>query len=208
MAARAGAVPKRAAVPKAAPKAEPAVRESPKDVVHAVFAYGTLRGDFADSGDHWGVIQRTGAAWLLTSVVGFKLLQEDRAFYPFAVQSDGEQDQLHGTILIWPVGDVSRKAIETCNNIEGFDPDHPEDGLYRRALVEVPVPLKALKDKMKEQPWLKQELEGLDKEALEQEHILVRAYVYHQPLGDKADYSKAFPGGDWLASRKTDEDAR
>ncbi|CAE7226083.1 unnamed protein product [Symbiodinium sp. CCMP2456] len=228
----------------------PAVERIVQDLVHAVFAYGTLRGglsacgDFQDTGDNWGVIESTGAAWLRTSVTGFKLFQEDRAFYPFAVQSDEEQDRLHGTILIWPAGDVSRKAIATCDRIEGFDPEHPNDGLYCRALVDAPVPLEALKAKMKEQPWLKQALEGLDKEALDQapfrvgritnaigiprygpeyglgiakflvftiflvhfleEHISVRAFVYHQPMGDKADCSKAFPGGDWLESRLKD----
>lgn len=172
-AAKRGASPKKvAAVPKtkAAPKEKAAEKaESAKDLVHAVFAYGTLRGDFEDTGDHWGVIERTGAVWLRTSVTGFKLFQEDRAFYPFAVQSDEEQDRLHGTILIWPAGDVSRKAIETCDRIEGFDPEHPNDGLYCRALADAPVPLEALKAKMKEQPWLKQELEGLDQKALDQD---------------------------------------
>ena len=42
----------------------------------------------------------------------------------------------HMYIYIYIYGEAaaSRKAIETCNNIEGFDPDHPEDGLYRLLL--------------------------------------------------------------------------
>ncbi|CAE7645715.1 unnamed protein product [Symbiodinium necroappetens] len=210
----------------------PAVERVCQDLVHAVFAYGTLRGDFEDTGDHWGIIERTGAAWLRTSVTGFKLFQEDRAFYPFAVQSDEEQDRLHGvagkitqmlkstsvaaknlqrTILIWPAGDVSRKAIETCDRIEGFDPENPNDGLYCLLPILELWGYKFL-GKTALNPCssyaailsASRSSEGEDEGAALAQASVGRAFVYHQPMGDKADCSKAFPGGDWLESRLKD----
>ncbi|CAJ1350771.1 unnamed protein product [Effrenium voratum] len=108
------------------------------DGVQAVFAYGTLRGDFSESGDRWGVISRTGAAWLPASVSGFKLFQEETAFYPFALQTKLSEDVMHGTLLVWPC-DNARDAIAACDRIEGFEPKSPEDGLYRRTVVDVPA---------------------------------------------------------------------
>ncbi|CAJ1350770.1 unnamed protein product [Effrenium voratum] len=105
------------------------------DGVQAVFAYGTLRGDFSESGDRWGVISRTGAAWLPASVSGFKLFQEETAFYPFALQTKLSEDC---TLLVWPC-DNARDAIAACDRIEGFEPKSPEDGLYRRTVVDVPA---------------------------------------------------------------------
>ena len=59
---------------------------------------------------------------------------------------------LHGTLLLWPSG--VRDGVTSCDRIEGFNPKHPNDGLYRafhrflwrslnlgRALVEVSAQL-------------------------------------------------------------------
>lgn len=109
-----------------------------EEFVHAVFAYGTLRGDFSATGDKWGVLRSTGGSWQAASVSGYSLYQDMRNLYPFAVKTGHDDALLFGTLLQWN-SDTSQKAIEQCDRIEGFDPGSPEEGLYRRAVVNVEV---------------------------------------------------------------------
>ncbi|CAK8986984.1 unnamed protein product [Durusdinium trenchii] len=168
--------------------------------VRAVFAYGTLRGDFSEKGDFWGVIAKTGAAWVPASVPGFKLYQEDCATYPFALQTESSEDVLHGTLLMWSQT-LARRAIQRCDQIEGFDPESPHDGLYRRAMVDVPVSVDGLMKMVKEKDLLKDILGKSSDPSKDGDSasVTVRAFVYHQPMDGREKEVKHFPGGDWLS---------
>mmetsp|Transcript_54746 Transcript_54746/g.127767 ORF Transcript_54746/g.127767 Transcript_54746/m.127767 type:complete len:249 (-) Transcript_54746:43-789(-) len=140
----------------------------------AVFAYGTLRGDFGPDGDKWGVLAKSAATWKKATVRGFRLYQDPRLTYPFAVRTGNDTDVIIGTIIHWPTDEVAREQISNCNQIEGFRPSQPEAGLYRRALVEVhPV--------------------GEDRPEA--------ALMYHQVWPSHLLKAvQEFPGGDWLAT--------
>jgi len=154
-----------------------------------VFAYGTLRGDFSKDGDKYGVIKSTCASWARGTVKGFRLYQEEGFFYPFAAKTDDESDVIVGTLLEWQDEDMNRKAEDRCNRIEGFDPNSPDDGLYRRCTVQVHVD-------GRQDP--------------------VQAYIYHQSFDDHSDCdsvydraakSKHFPSGDWLLQGSAESDS-
>ncbi|CAE8597656.1 unnamed protein product [Polarella glacialis] len=164
--------------------------------VRAVFAYGTLRGDFGPEGDHWGVIESTGAAWYRTTVRGYRLHQEEGLFYPFAVQTGSLEDVITGTLLLWAPGEVARRAIARCDQIEGFNPHRPLHGLYRRAQLEVELPPAAVADSV-DAGWLDRDIEA----------TTIRAFIYHQlqPPAAAGKSILSFPGGDWLASRQDSE---
>eukprot|EP00435_Cladocopium_sp_Y103_P014185 s2146_g3.t1 len=168
--------------------------------VQAVFAYGTLRGDYSEKGDAWGVITSTGAAWIRASVPGFRLYQEDVATYPFALHSENQEDILHGTLLIWSHKDA-RQAIDRCDSIEGFDPRAPDDGLYRRAMVEVSVGMEEFLKASKDKPWLEELLIGSAEKKAETTSVTLRAFVYHQLMDGRAKEVVYFPSGDWIRSR-------
>lgn len=142
-------------------------------LVQAVFAYGTLRGDFSKDGDRWGVINEFGGRWQLGKAKGFQLYQNTGLFYPFAVQTGDGSDTLVGTVLQFPDAATANMAVRRCNSIEGFDAEDPTSGLYRRALVEV---------------------------RLADSSSSVLALVYHQIMpeeGDRTDV-KHFASGDWF----------
>ncbi|CAE8626285.1 unnamed protein product [Polarella glacialis] len=158
---------------KALAEEEAAEIESNPEVL-AVFAYGTLRGDFCGSGDKWGIVSSTGASWERASVKGFRLYQDPRLTFPFAVRTDAPWDVIHGTVMSWPDLDAKSAcaAVAQCNQIEGFRPSTPEAGLYRRQAVEVEL------------------LEG---------EVRRRALIYHQIWPTRAlRAATAFPHGDWL----------
>lgn len=143
-------------------------------MIQAVFAYGTLRGDFKEDGDNWGVINEFHGRWRPGTARGFKLYQDLGLFYPFAVQTGGDNDVLVGSLLQFPDAEAARGAVVRCNSIEGFDPADPTSGLYSRALVEVAVA---------DPPWL------------------VPALVYHQAMPEEGDH-KHFATGDWFQDGK------
>merc|ERR1719277_1547595 len=153
--------------------------------VLAVFAYGTLRGDYAEDGDRWGVLRKSGGSWRRGLVRGFKLYQQRDLHYPFAVATGDPNDVLVGTLLEWPSEAAARRAIDTCNRIESFDEEQPEQGLYQRAVASVEL-------------FIVELAEGED--APEP----LAAFVYHQPYpnGQDADAILSFPCGDWLGSRR------
>jgi len=144
---------------------------SPADAIRTVFAYGTLRGDFSPDGDRWGVLKRYGGSWELGKARGFRLYQREGMFYPFAVHTGKPDDVLVGTVLQFPSDDVAKQAIESCNQIESFDPKQPKSGLYQRIAAQVQTDAGQL----------------------------AQAFVYHQPMNDGT--VKAFASGDWFESR-------
>eukprot|EP00930_Biecheleria_cincta_P059143 TRINITY_DN44900_c0_g1_i1.p1 TRINITY_DN44900_c0_g1~~TRINITY_DN44900_c0_g1_i1.p1 ORF type:complete len:210 (-),score=25.28 TRINITY_DN44900_c0_g1_i1:172-738(-) len=178
------------------------------DKVQAVFAYGTLRGDWGATGDRWGVIRDTNAAWCRASVKGFSLYQRSDLFYPFAVQTENPDNVIHGTLLVWPDAETARRAIKMCDQIEGFDENLPLEGLYRRAVVEVAVPAEAMKlaceRGLLESHAQPSELSHFRSEGgREQGTPKLSAYIYHQemPQLDSGAMLLSFPHGDWLHQR-------
>lgn len=140
----------------------------------AVFAYGTLRGDFGPDGDKWGVLAKSEATWQPARVRGFRLYQDPRLTYPFAVRTGKDDDVIVGTVIQWPSAAAAKEQIASCNQIEGFRASQPEAGLYRRALVQA-----QLKDSTA--PPL-------------------AALMYHQIWpSEMLRAVKEFPDGDWLA---------
>jgi len=145
----------------------------------AVFAYGTLRGDFSEQGDKWGLLQATGGTWRPARVRGFQLYQESDLFYPFAVYTGSDDDVLIGTLLTWPTDEAGHRAVEECDRIECYSPGRPDDGLYLRAVVEVEL----LGESVTEAP--------LDRAV---------ALIYHQTNRGRKRVRR-FLGGDWLSAR-------
>jgi gamma-glutamylcyclotransferase (GGCT)/AIG2-like uncharacterized protein YtfP len=149
---------------------------APEDTaVAAIFAYGTLRADLSADGDRWGVTQIPGCNWDRGSTKGFALHQQPGLFYPFVVA--GEPGSIvEGTVLRWPDNPESfKRALEECNGIEGFNPDSPDDGLYKRTVVTIKL--------INEQT--------------------VVAYMYFQDAPPDLASCESFPDGDWLAARGT-----
>ncbi|CAJ1357787.1 unnamed protein product [Effrenium voratum] len=151
---------------------EPEVEAAPEAL--KVFAYGTLRGDFSLQGDKWGILALSGASWEPAFVQGYRLRQDPRLTYPFAVHTGVAADIIVGTVISWPSEQVARKDIANCNQVEGYRPSQPQAGLYRRSLVEA-MPIKP--------------------------GPVMKALIYHQTVWPE-DLLKAaweFPNGDWLA---------
>lgn len=142
----------------------------------AVFSYGTLRGDYSDAGDRWGVLRRTGGSWRHARVRGFQLYQESGCFYPFAFRTGNDADVITGTLLTWPSEEVSLGAVQECDCIESYDPEYPEAGLYLRFEGEV-EPVSS---------------DGVVSGAR------VPALIYHQRMGSREGV-RHFPDGDWWA---------
>jgi gamma-glutamylcyclotransferase (GGCT)/AIG2-like uncharacterized protein YtfP len=141
--------------------------------VEAIFAYGTLRADLTEDGDRWGVSQRPGCKWDRGTTTGFALHQQNGLFYPFVIKAT-PQSTVCGTILRWPGRKaVFNEALEECNNIESFNPESPDDGLYKRTVVDV-------------------ELVSGEK---------IPAYMYFQDAPADLASCVSFPNGDWLAAR-------
>lgn len=142
-----------------------------------VFAYGTLRGDYCDAGDRWGMVTRTGASWRHARVRGYQLYQQVGRFYPFAFRSGDEADFVVGTLLIWPSEEVGLDGVKGCDRIEGYDPAKPDNGLYLRSGVEV---------------------ELLSCDGGSEGSVLERmpALIYHQRLDGRTNI-RFFPEGDW-----------
>ncbi|CAE6923349.1 CARNS1 [Symbiodinium sp. CCMP2456] len=92
----------------------------------AVFAYGTLRGDFGPDGDKWGVLAKSEATWQPARVRGFRLYQDPRLTYPFAVRTGKDDDVIVGTVIQWPSAAAAKEQIANCNQIEGFRASQPE----------------------------------------------------------------------------------
>jgi len=101
--------------------------------VRAIFAYGTLRGDFSPTGDKWGVAQH-GCHWQVGSVPDFAIYQNPNLYYPFAVRSPG--GKIIGTLLEWNNEKTFAAKLRQCNSIEGYDPIS-QKGLYNRLVVRV-----------------------------------------------------------------------
>lgn len=152
--------------------------------VEAIFAYGTLRADLSEEGDQWGVTQMgpKGCTWAYGHTEGYRLFQSPGLFYPFATASaGGERGVVQGTLLMWP-GDCStfEAAVERCNGIEGYEPTSPDDGLYRRAVVNVRV--------TRDGKSCPGKIPG----------DVVRAYMYYQEASEaEISSSQSFPDGEW-----------
>jgi len=104
--------------------------------VRAIFAYGTLRGDFSPTGDKWGVAQH-GCHWQKGTVPDFAIYQNPNLYYPFAVKSPG--GTITGTLLEWDDQKIFAAKLRQCNSIEGYDPV-TQKGLYKRIVVLVTTP--------------------------------------------------------------------
>ena len=113
------------------------IKEQP---VRAIFCYGTLRADYCEAGDRWGVISKYKSSphpcvWHRAQVSGFLLFQNPRVDYPFATPS--KDGKLVGTVLTWPSdssGSVFADALQQCNAIEGYSSSG--NGLYTRKTVQ------------------------------------------------------------------------
>eukprot|EP00933_Yihiella_yeosuensis_P050130 TRINITY_DN47896_c0_g1_i1.p1 TRINITY_DN47896_c0_g1~~TRINITY_DN47896_c0_g1_i1.p1 ORF type:complete len:250 (+),score=53.75 TRINITY_DN47896_c0_g1_i1:78-827(+) len=156
--------------------------EEPKDEVGvqacSVFAYGTLRGDFSPSGDKWGILGRFEGSWNRATVRGYRLYQDPRLTFPFAVHTGRQEDEVHGTTISFKSEDAPA-AIAACNNIEGFNPSQPEAGLYRRTLENVSE-------------------HGPDPKILAAAGRPTKAFIYHQVWPkEHLPFVKAFPTGQW-----------
>jgi gamma-glutamylcyclotransferase (GGCT)/AIG2-like uncharacterized protein YtfP len=149
----------------------------------AVFSYGTLRGDFSEDGDRWGLLRISNGTWKRGKVKGYRLYQERDNLYPFAAETGKDDDVLQGTLLQWSDLEIANAAIAHCDMIEGFDPEEPLDGLYMRNVVAV-------------------EIDG--------ETVCTPAYIYHQPNPDEVKVAsnavKYFPDGDWLRGLRKEQD--
>jgi len=146
------------------------------NIVHSIFAYGTLRGDFSPKGDSWGIIEDFDAQWRPAKVAGFRIYQRQGLFYPFAIQTQDPSDIIVGTLLTFPVTRAT-EAVVHCNRIENFKPDTPGVGLFRRTLVEMPDP------------------DGL---------MPSLAFIYHQDKPPSDVPLTEFPSGNWLERQDAD----
>eukprot|EP00913_Durusdinium_trenchii_P004916 g4563.t1 len=81
-------------------------------------------------------------------------------------------DIIVGTVISWPSDAAARETIANCNQVEGFRPNIPEVGVYRRSVVDV----------MPTEPG-----------------PVVKALIYHQFWPEDALRAAwVFPRGDWL----------
>ena len=164
----------------------------------AIFAYGTLRTDFyPGGGDAWGVMPskwQRGAGEAAPAVVygtvrGFRMMQDLRAGYPYALKTDCMADAIRGTLLAWPAPALLEKGgnvtgtdlfydrLQVCNLIEAHDPHGLTPSLYERCEVDVEV----------------------EKAASDGAGRTVRAYLYYmRPDPGRLQWSLVVPGGDWL----------
>eukprot|EP01063_Lacrimia_lanifica_P029369 TRINITY_DN446_c0_g1_i12.p3 TRINITY_DN446_c0_g1~~TRINITY_DN446_c0_g1_i12.p3 ORF type:complete len:172 (+),score=40.19 TRINITY_DN446_c0_g1_i12:75-590(+) len=162
---------------------------TPPAVRHA-FTYGTLRADYCESGDRWGVIQdHPTVKWTHGRLGGYACFQQKGLFYPFACRAaevpaafEAPPGGLRvvGTLLTWEDDGEWREALERMDPIEGYTPGKT-GGLYERA-VEVVQPTDAAGAPVGEP---------------------VPAYVYHQfwakGSGSGApDAVEYIQDGDWL----------
>lgn len=152
----------------------------------AIFAYGTLRSDFSEGGDRWGVIAALAAGGYplddalpgTATVSGFAVYQDDGCSHPFAVRRPGAA-RLVGTLLSWRSDTAFAQALRRCDEIEGFDAASPSGGLYLRDVVQA----------------VKADSAG----------TRVAAYIYHQRRAEPSlQRCKYFAEGDWLAMPYTD----
>lgn len=140
--------------------------------VMAIFAYGTLRGDFKREGDGWGAT--SGARVHRGRVHGYQLWQDLRDFYPYTVKTDQETDRVFGTLLAFDNADVFYDRLQVCDLIEEHNPHGTSPSAYERSIA--PVHL-------------------MDSDQI------VNAYIYYMvPTPDRQQHSVQFPSGDWLAS--------
>lgn len=168
----------------------------------ALFAYGTLRADFLPGGgDAWGVLPR-GTVACYGRVYGFRLKQDLRARYPYAVHTGNRTDSVRGTLLTWPAADTLAGSADTefydrlqvCNLIEAHDPHGATPSLYERAETVVED------DGGGEQQAA--EIARGDDGTADPQHV--KAYIYHMlPSAERAEYSLDIPGGDWLLQVRT-----
>jgi len=152
--------------------------------VTAIFAYGTLRGDYNESGDRWGVIGKSNGKWEKASIRGFRLYQDRKKPFPFAVQTGNDEDVLHGTLITWPGGDADARAgIAAAERMVlcGY-----EDCDYKRSVV----PARRDPDDRAA------ELAGAD---LEDDLLVAKAFMYYWSFqNDVLRKCHCFSSGDWL----------
>mmetsp|Transcript_30672 Transcript_30672/g.55640 ORF Transcript_30672/g.55640 Transcript_30672/m.55640 type:complete len:621 (+) Transcript_30672:17-1879(+) len=141
---------------------------------HAVFSYGTLRGDCGPAGDQWGLLRETNGTWHLAKAKGFKLYQHSSKTYPFVVQTGNLRDVVIGTLLQWPDSRTAQVALNRCDRIEGCNPKKPEMSLYQRCVVEADI-------------------------SVNEESKAVSAWIYYQSLPTDLANVVCIKGGDWLA---------
>jgi hypothetical protein len=121
------------------------------------------------------------------TVRGFRLKQDLRAGYPYALRTDNPEDVIRGTLLTWaplanndtmqptcaPDLDIFYDRLQVCNLIEAHDASGLTPSLYERCHVEVTV------DVSPGQP--------------------VGAYLYYMnPSVERLQWSLDIPAGDWL----------
>ena len=100
---------------------------------HAIFTYGTLRADYCERGDRWGVKERFACDHRPAWVDGFALYQDKDKAYPFVIEDAGMH--VAGTLLLFDP-DVFEEALAACDRIEGYSATQPPgDCLYQRKLV-------------------------------------------------------------------------
>ena len=101
--------------------------------VEGVFVYGTLRPDYTEKGDHWGVIDDE-CIWKYGNTKNFKIYQQKSEFYPFAVKSTNNEI-IYGSIITWKDEKIFKKKLKIMDEIEGFD-ENKIVNWYEREIVD------------------------------------------------------------------------
>lgn len=104
-----------------------------KSKPEGIFTYGTLRADYSDKGDKWGVCG-TNCQWQYGEVDGFQLYQQPGLNYPYAIKSS--RGSLKGTFITWKKASTFHIKLHRCNEIEGYRSNDPHS-LYQRTIVDV-----------------------------------------------------------------------
>jgi hypothetical protein len=91
--------------------------------VSAIFSNGTLRADYGERGDNWGLLERIKikhlceCSWQKGQVLGYKLYQDESLFYPFAIPSPHTDNKVVGTLLRWQNYDAFPDALKVFERV-------------------------------------------------------------------------------------------
>ena len=94
--------------------------ETQTEKAKGIFVYGTLRPDFTDRGDKWGICSKGSnciSQW--ARLEGFKLYQDMDKYYPYIVPSSS--GIVYGYYLSWPKSHTIHIKLKRCDEIEGYD---------------------------------------------------------------------------------------
>mmetsp|Transcript_36904 Transcript_36904/g.59157 ORF Transcript_36904/g.59157 Transcript_36904/m.59157 type:complete len:182 (-) Transcript_36904:211-756(-) len=145
-----------------------------------------------NKGDKWKVVD-SSCKWKRASVTGYELFQEPKLFYPFCSTTEKKEAKVFGTLLTWPEDHLFAKKLQMCNRIEGYEPGR-KHGLYKRAVVEATVVAEDGNQSQSSRPT-------------EENPETIMAYIYFQEKSqEQKEKCTAFPNGDWLQSKDSNED--